>query len=59
MAYICACLFYQIATFSRNPESSSVWIVGLMSVAIGTIFALRYWGMQDIERDDVSEGIAS
>jgi ferrous iron transport protein B len=59
VAYICACLFYQIATFSRNPESSSVWIVGLMSVAIGTIFALRYWGMQDIERDGVSEGIAS
>jgi len=42
LAYWSAVMFYQIGTFSRNPASSTAWIVGLIIVAIGTIAAMRF-----------------
>ncbi len=43
VAYTTATLFYQIATFTRHPGSSTAWIVGLSIVAIASIMALRKW----------------
>jgi len=42
LAYWSAVMFYQIGIFSRNPASSTAWIVGLLIVALGTIAAMRF-----------------
>jgi len=42
LAYWSAVMFYQIGTFSRNPATSTAWIIGLLIVAIGTIAAMRF-----------------
>ncbi|OKH23557.1 ferrous iron transport protein B [Hydrococcus rivularis NIES-593] len=41
LAYWSATMFYQIATFSQHPGSSTAWIVGLAVIMVGTIAALR------------------
>lgn len=43
LAYITATLFYQVATFSRHPASSSAWLLALGIVAITAIYFLRRW----------------
>ena len=54
VAYISACVFYQVATFNQHPNSSSLWIIGLISIATITIIGLRHWGMQSIKGDSAS-----
>ena len=43
VAYITATLFYQVASFSRHPASSSGWLFALGIVAIAAIYLLRRW----------------
>lgn len=43
VAYTTATLFYQIATFNRHPASSVAWILGLLAVAILSVFGLAKW----------------
>jgi ferrous iron transport protein B len=43
IAYTTATLFYQVATFSRHPASSTAWVVGLGIVALIAILSLRKW----------------
>jgi len=43
VAYISATLFYQLASFSRHPTSSSAWIISLAAVALAAIILLRRW----------------
>ena len=44
VAYTISTLFYQIATFSRHPQSSTTWIVGL-GILTGIVIASLYtWG---------------
>ncbi len=43
VAYITASSFYQIATWSRHPESSLAWISSFIFIFIIMIFGLRRW----------------
>jgi ferrous iron transport protein B len=43
VAYTISTLFYQIATFSRHPESSTGWIVGLSLLTATVIATLYTW----------------
>lgn len=45
VAYVAAVVFYQIATFSRHPYSSSFWIMVLPSIVALFIANLRYRGL--------------
>jgi ferrous iron transport protein B len=44
IAYMTATIFYQAGTFSRHPESSLYWIVGLLSAFALVILALWFSG---------------
>jgi ferrous iron transport protein B len=44
VAYTTATIFYQAATFSHHPASSTLWIALLGTLVIGVIFGLRVWG---------------
>jgi ferrous iron transport protein B len=44
MAYVGATLFYQIATFGRDPASATAWIIGILAVCVATFTAMRVWG---------------
>jgi ferrous iron transport protein B len=44
MAYVGATLFYQIATFGRDPASASAWIAGVLALCFTTGVAMRIWG---------------
>jgi ferrous iron transport protein B len=44
VAYTTSTLFYQIATFSRHPQSSTGWIVGLGILTVVVIATLYTWG---------------
>jgi len=44
VAYGGAVLFYQAATFSRHPETATLWIGGLLAVVAVVTLALRYVG---------------
>ncbi|MFP4240187.1 MAG: Fe(2+) transporter permease subunit FeoB [Rhodosalinus sp.] len=44
MAYVVATLFYQIATFGRDPAAASAWIAGTVLLSILVIVAMRLWG---------------
>jgi len=43
VAYTTATLFYQAATFSQHPVSSSSWILGLLLFIGGVVAGLRSW----------------
>ncbi len=49
IAYFSATLFYQTATFSEHPESSSMWILGLNGLLFAII--LKFWlqGQRKVE----------
>jgi len=47
IAYITATIFYQTATFSKHPESSLSWILGLSSLLIAVIFKLWLQGRHE------------
>ena len=47
IAYSVSVLFYQVATFSRHPLSSSVWIVTLGLLMVGVMAGLRAWARRE------------
>ncbi|MDD2738662.1 MAG: Fe(2+) transporter permease subunit FeoB [Methylomonas lenta] len=44
LAYLTATLFYQLATFSQHPLSSSSWLLGIIAIASTVVLVFRYWG---------------
>ncbi len=46
IAYMTATVFYQAATFSRHPQYSSFWIIGLLSIFAMVILTFKIWGMR-------------
>jgi ferrous iron transport protein B len=50
VAYLSASLFYQAATYSRHPDSSLFWIVGLVSALLLVITFLRIWSTHGRQR---------
>jgi ferrous iron transport protein B len=45
--YAAAVLFYQAATFSRNPTASTLWIVGMGAALAAALAAMRYAGRRE------------
>ena len=48
VAYTISTVFYQTATFSRHPQSSAGWIIGLSILVIIVIVTLHTWGKKDL-----------
>ena len=46
LAYGAATVFYQSATFSRHPESSLAWIIGLLGLFALAVFAMWSYGQR-------------
>jgi ferrous iron transport protein B len=44
LAYLTATLFYQLATFSEHPETSTAWLAGTAMIAVAVVLVFRYWG---------------
>ncbi|OAI19812.1 ferrous iron transporter B [Methylomonas lenta] len=44
LAYLTATLFYQLATFSQHPLSSSSWLLGIIAITSTVVLVFRYWG---------------
>jgi len=53
LAYIVSTSFYQIATFSRHPAFSMVWLAAMAAVCVGTVVTLRYVASSGKETDDI------
>lgn len=47
IAYLSATLFYQAATFARDPLSASLWIGGGLAVLAAVLLGLRVWARRD------------
>ena len=41
LAYWVATFYYQLATFNEHPESSLLWLSGLILVKLGVLWGLR------------------
>jgi ferrous iron transport protein B len=50
VAFLSASLFYQAATYSRHPESSLAWILGLLLIFVGAVAYMRYWSGRGQQR---------
>ncbi|MDJ0808189.1 MAG: Fe(2+) transporter permease subunit FeoB [Gammaproteobacteria bacterium] len=50
LAYLSASLFYQTATYRQHPDSSLVWIIGLLSSLVLVIAILRLWSTHGRQR---------
>jgi ferrous iron transport protein B len=50
MAYVGATLFYQIATFSRDPAGAAAWIAGTLALSAAVVAAMRLWGSRGAAR---------
>ncbi len=48
VAYGAAVVFYQLATWAAHPWSSTWWVVGVMTVLMGTLFSMRWVGNQQV-----------
>jgi ferrous iron transport protein B len=48
VAYTISTLFYQAATFSQHPASSTGWIIGLSLLTIAVIITLYTWGKRGV-----------
>lgn len=44
LAYLTATLFYQLATFSQHPGSSTAWLIGIAVISAVVVLLFRYWG---------------
>jgi ferrous iron transport protein B len=49
VGYASAVLFYQAATFARNPAVSTLWIAGMLALIAAAVGVMRYYGRRDIE----------
>jgi ferrous iron transport protein B len=58
VAYITAGTFYQLATYSRHPQSSIAWSLGLATVLIATLIGLRLWARRGDNAEPAVEGAA-
>lgn len=47
LAYGCAVCFYQAATWSAHPVSSSLWLGGCAAVFLGVVFGLKWHAQPD------------
>jgi ferrous iron transport protein B len=47
VAFTTATVFYQAATLTQHPASSTAWITGLLLVGAGVVIGLRSWGKRD------------
>lgn len=43
VAYVTAGSYYQVATFSQHPGSSSLWLAVLIGMLLATVLTLRVW----------------
>lgn len=57
VAYSVAVGFYQIATWSRHPLASLLWVIVLISVFLATIFFIR-WYSERVEYQQVTKCLA-
>ncbi|KRT53705.1 Fe(2+) transporter permease subunit FeoB [endosymbiont of Ridgeia piscesae] len=48
VAYVSASLFYQIASYSLHPASSTAWISSLLLLVAMVIVGLRIWARRDL-----------
>jgi ferrous iron transport protein B len=55
VAYFTATLFYQAATFGRDPGSAGLWIAGSLLVFVVTLSALRLWAGNGRDRTGLTE----
>jgi ferrous iron transport protein B len=55
VAYLTATLFYQTATFGRDPVSAGLWIAGSLLTFAATLGALRYWARDGRPRAGLRE----
>jgi ferrous iron transport protein B len=46
LAYVVATISYQVAIFTRDPVSSSAWIIGMLALSAVVIGAMRYRGQR-------------
>lgn len=58
VAFATSTIFYQSATFSRHPASSSAWIVGLLALVALVVAGLRIWSRRPEPGTDVREASA-
>ncbi|MCP4125449.1 MAG: Fe(2+) transporter permease subunit FeoB [Gammaproteobacteria bacterium] len=56
VAYTISTLFYQTATFSRHPQSSAGWIIGLGLLTVIVIVTLHTWGKKGMGETTGSSG---
>jgi ferrous iron transport protein B len=55
IAFVTATLFYQAATFARDPLAASLWIGGLLLLLAIVVVALRAWARRGEQRDAKAE----
>jgi ferrous iron transport protein B len=48
VAYTISTMFYQVATFTRHPQSSAGWIIGLSILTVIVIATLYTWGKKEL-----------
>jgi len=46
VGYAGSVLFYQVATFTRDPTASTLWIVGMVTLLGAAVAAMRYLGQR-------------
>jgi ferrous iron transport protein B len=56
VAYITAGTFYQLATYSRHPQSSIAWSLSLVTVLVVTLIGLRLWARRGDNAEPLTEG---
>lgn len=55
LAYLFSTAFYQVATFSRHPSSSMVWVIALVALFATVMGVLRYWGQNQLSAISLAE----
>jgi len=46
MAYGSAVIFYQLATWTRHPVASSLWVATVLLVALSAVLVMQRWGQR-------------
>jgi ferrous iron transport protein B len=49
VAYLCATLFYQLATVTRHPAPSLLWAGGALLLALLAFWSLRRWAERGVQ----------
>jgi ferrous iron transport protein B len=50
IGYVAGTVFYQAATFGRDPVAAGSWIAGMLALFIATVIGLRLWGLREKRR---------